>query len=194
MVARACGVAVGYAIVIDALIVTPLSQDVYAQLILFLQQVVGSAVPIVQGLGNRVSMPPDSATGFIAMTEINRRRLRTNVHTDGFGEVDPTTIVTTEGVELTVQIDVYGPTSDDQAQMISTLFRDEFGCDLLSPVCQPLNADEPRMIPLIDSEQQYEMRWTLNALLQYNPATTSAQQFANTLEVELINVDEAYPP
>ncbi len=176
------------------LVVTPLSQDVYTQLNGFLASIVGSAVPIVQGLGNRASMPPDDANGFIAVTEITRRRLRTNQHTTGFNVADPTDITTTEGVALTIQIDVYGPTSDDQAQMISTLFRDPYGCNALAPVCQPLHADDPRMMPLIDSEAQYEQRWTVGALLQYNPATTTAMQFANALNVDLINVDEAYPP
>jgi hypothetical protein len=174
--------------------VEPLSQTVYAALVSFIQSVLGVDYVVVQGLGNRASMPPP-VPGFVAITETLRQRLRTNEHSGWFGVADPTTIAIEEGVKLTIQVDVYGPTSDDQAQMLSTLFRDEYGCEQLAPTCQPLDADDPVMIPLIDSEDQYEQRWTLTALLQYNPVTTITQQYANVLgPADLINVDERYPP
>jgi hypothetical protein len=47
---------------------------------------------------------------------------------------------------------------------------------------------------LVNGEEQYEERWIVGANLQYNPVVSTPQQFADTLEATLINVDEAFPP
>lgn len=78
--------------------------------------------------------------------------------------------------------------------MLETLLRDETACVALAPTCQPLYSSDATLVPLDDDEQQYEQRWMIEAVLQYNPVTTTPMQFANTLEVTLINVDETYPP
>jgi hypothetical protein len=108
-----------------------------------------------------------------------------------------------EGVELTVQIDCYGPEStdpaavgaEDWASILSATLRDEYGCAQLAPLLSPLWADEARMIPLVDGEEQYEERWSLDAHFQYDPITTIPQQYAATLDLEMIRVpQESYPP
>lgn len=96
-----------------------------------------------------------------------------------------------------VQLDVHGPASADNAQIISTLFRDEFGVDAftaLNPNVTPLYADDPRQMPFINDQQQYEDRWIMEAFLQVNATVIIPQQFADSLNVELINVDASYPP
>ncbi|OYV48595.1 MAG: hypothetical protein B7X10_02855, partial [Burkholderiales bacterium 21-58-4] len=90
------------------------------------------------------------------------------------------------------QIDCYGPLSSDWAAMLSTLLRDEYACDAMAGV-QPLSADDPKMVALVDGEQQYEERWSITALLQYNPATVTPMKFFDAVDVGLVNVDETYP-
>lgn len=171
-------------------VVAPVLDDVYTALSALIASVVPTGVEIVQGIDNRVPMPESA---FVQMTAIAQYRLRTNEDTwETTG--DPTTIESEMGARLDVQIDCYGPDSLAWATMLQTLLRDEYACDALAPTCQPLYAEDPRMIPLTNGEDQYEQRWLVMAVLQYNPITSTPMQFADTLDLTLINVDEAYPP
>ncbi len=72
---------------------------------------------------------------------------------------------------VTMQLDVHGPNSSDNAQTISTLFRDEYGTAFFSNSgydVRPLYADDPKQVPFINSEQQYETRYVIDAVLQAN--------------------------
>lgn len=172
--------------------VSPVLADVYKALAVLLASVVPAGTPVIQGLQNRAAMPLP-AKGFVVMQAVGRRALRTPI--DSWANVAaPTEQSIEQGVDLNVQLDFYGASSGDWAAMVSALFRDEAGCALLAPNCQPLHADEARMVPLIDEEAQYEQRWMLEAHLQYNPVTVIPQQFAKAIDVTLINVDEAFPP
>jgi hypothetical protein len=171
--------------------VNPSLQTVYAALVAFVMSVTGLPISsVIQGLSNRTAMP---LPGFAVIQSINMRRLRTNI--DSWAQVSPPPATQTieQGLELTVQIDLYGPSSGDWAFMVSTLLRDEYGCDALAPSCQPLHADEARMMPLIAGEEQYEERWSVDCRLQVNPVTTIPQQYAKVLDLTLINVPEEFP-
>ena len=171
--------------------VSPSLQAVYTALMAFVVSVTGLPnTSVVQGLPNRAAMP---LPGFVVIQALHTRRLRTNI--DSWDEIstDPTTQTVEQGLELTVQIDCYGPSSGDWANMLSTLLRDEYGCNALAPSCQPLYADEARMLPLVAGEEQYEERWSLDCRLQMNPVTTIPQQYADVLGIELINVPEKFP-
>jgi hypothetical protein len=148
---------------------------------------------VIQGLPNRTALPPASP-GFVSMQLTRAKRLRTNQVTwDQIG-LNPTTLEIEQGTELRLQLDLYGAGSGDWGVMLETLLRDETACVALAPTCQPLYSSDATLVPLDDDEQQYEQRWMIEAVLQYNPVTTTPMQFANTLEVTLINVDETYPP
>lgn len=170
-------------------VVAPAKADVFKDLVQFLQGLF-PGVPVIRGIVNRTPMP----TGpFIVLTPIGQRRLATNV--DSFDRTNPapTQLMAQQSVQMDLQIDCYGDGSGDRASILSTLWRDEYTCSALT-TCQPLYADEPAMMPLIDAEQQYEERWRLDAAIQYNPVTSFQQDFADTLVGELINIDQAYPP
>lgn len=95
-------------------------------------------------------------------------------------------------VEMTIQLDLHGPNSHDNAQTISTLFRDEFATDFFDGVnnlISPLYADDPRQAPFLNAEQQIETRWTVEALIQVNQTVTVPQQYADTVEVTLVETD-----
>ena len=87
---------------------------------------------------------------------------------------------------LTVQIDVHGPNSAENAQAISTLLRDGYGCYQFAASgydVQPLYADEPRQTPFINGENQYEFRWTVNAVLQANIVIDMPQAFFTDVRI-----------
>lgn len=146
---------------------------------------------VIKGLGNRAPMPLGP---FVAITTLANARLRTNQTTWDVTDPAPTDLSIEQGVQITLQVDIYGPLSFDWTSIFSTLWRDETACDALTPSCQPLYTDDPKQIPLIDGEEQYEQRWLVTAYLQYDPVVSTPSQFADTLDVTLINVDATYPP
>lgn len=99
--------------------------------------------------------------------------------------------------KFTVQLDVHGPASADNAQIVSTIFRDPTAYDFLQALghdVSPLYADDPRQMPYQNEEMQIEWRWIIEAALQVNPVVLIPQQFADVVTVTLISVDEHYPP
>ena len=168
--------------------VSPTQADLFTALRAFILGLI--TCEVVQGLGNGVPMPLGS---FIAMTALYQNRLSTNV--DNFADPTPTTGSKTaqQSTQYTVQIDCYGPLSSDWAVMLSTMLRDEYACLAMAPNVQPLSADDPKMLPLIDGEQQYEQRWAVTALLQYNPVTSTQMQFFDAATVGLVDVYSSYP-
>ncbi len=168
--------------------ITPTPTDVYTALVAFIQTVLGSTVPVVQGINNRTPMP---VGGFVLLTAISQSRLAWNY--DSWGSVNPAVLSSEMDTMIDVQIDCYGPSSAAWAATLVTLLRDSYACEQLQPNVQPLYADDARMIPLIDAEQQYEQRWMIHGIFQYNPVVTVPQQFAEALDATLYNVDEEFP-
>lgn len=174
--------------------VAPTQHAVYVAMKAFIVSVIGlDPALVIQGLPNRAAMPLASP-GFVTMQIPRTRRLRTNQDTRDLTDVAPTAIAVEMGTELRMQLDLYGAAAGDWAVILQALLRDETGCIALAPACQPLYTGDAFLAPLDDSESQYEQRWTLEAVLQYNPVTSVPMQFADTASVTLINVDEAYPP
>jgi len=99
--------------------------------------------------------------------------------------------------ELCYQLDFHGPAGGDNAQMFSTTFRDLWGVDFFTrnypDVAEPLHADEPRQMPFINAEQQYEDRWTLEATLQADQVYEVTQEFADQVQIARKPVDIIYP-
>lgn len=148
-----------------------------------------SGVEVVQGLGNGVPMPDGP---FIAITASTQRALATNETTY---DADDDTRAIKRSTEYSIQVDCYGPNSSDHATEIGMLWRDSYGCDfLLSYGCQPLFASDPTQSALVNGEENYEQRWMITAVLQFNPVTTVAQEFADALAVDIVSVDATYPP
>lgn len=172
--------------------VSPVQSDLFTAIRAFLLSIVPAGTPVVQGRNNRVPMP---TVPYVLMTPVFQIRLTTNQ--DTYTDTFPTPGGTQEAeaaMRVDVQLDFYGPDSQAWATMTQTLWRDQVGCDALAPTCAPLYAEDPRMLPLVTGEEQFLERWMLTASLEYDPVTVTAQEFADTLEAELINVDERYPP
>lgn len=171
--------------------VSPVQSDIFTVIRAFLLTIVPAGTPVVQGRDNRVPMPKDP---YVLMTPVFQIRLTTNQ--DEYDDPFPTagTKSAEAAMRFDVQLDFYGPDSQAWATMTQTLWRDSVGCDALASTCAPLYAEDPRMIPLTTGEDQFLERWMLTASLEYDPVTVTVQEFADTLDVVLINVDERYPP
>lgn len=160
--------------------------------------IVPAGVEVVQGQVNRVAQP--AGADFVVYTPILRNRLSTNV--DKYDD-QPTASppiglrLSLAPTQVTVQLDVHGPASADNAQMISTLMRDEWATlafAAIGPDVQPLYADDPKQMPFENGEDQTENRWTIDCVLQANPVISTPQDFADIVTVTPIEVDTTYPP
>lgn len=177
--------------------ITPVQADVFAVIQPWLMTLTGLPNDnVIQGLGNRTSMP---LPGCVVATITAAKNLRTPIEAWDTTDPAPTTISSESGTRLLVQLDFYSgpgqsPCAGDWAKLVSGMWRTEATCTALEPTCDPLHADEAQMAPLDDSEEQYEQRWTLAAYVQYNPVTTVPAQFMDEAQVALVNVDKAYPP
>ena len=170
---------------------TPVQNDIFQTLRTFLLGLI--TTDIIQGLPNRAAMP---AGAFISMTSLFQTRLSTNVkgYSDTYTTVQGVKVYNgtksvTQATEWTVQLDCYGESSQEWANIITTLFRDEYAAEAMAPKLQPLYADDPKQMPIVNGEQQYEQRWVITAKLQYNPVTVINQQFFDTAVVGIHDVD-----
>jgi hypothetical protein len=57
----------------------------------------------------------------------------------------------------------------------------------------PLHADDPRQVPFISAEQQFENRWIVEALVQANQTVVVPLQFASAVTLTLQDVDALFP-
>ena len=107
------------------------------------------------------------------------------------------TVGKAQDTQITVQLDVHGPNAGNNSQIISTLFRDEYAVDQFAAsgyAMAPLYVSDPKQMPFINAEQQYEDRWTIDAVLEAIPVVTVAQDFAGAATVSLVDVDVVYAP
>lgn len=108
-----------------------------------------------------------------------------------------------QGAQIDVQLDFHTKPSDfsaaDLAQTVSTTLRDEWGVEQFASQnpnygVSPLHADDPVQRPFINEAQQYEWRWVVEAMLQADQVVSVPQQFADSVNVELVSVDAEFAP
>lgn len=165
-------------------------QDIFRALKSFLASFLPSGTEIVQGLDNLVSMP---LGGFVVMTSAANDRLSTVINNYPT-TASPTTKSVLAPSKYSVQLDFYGPNSQSWSTQTQALFHDFYAADMMPANIQPLFADNPMQMPLVDAEMQYEQRWKLTAVMQYNPTITVSQQYAAAVNIGLKEVDTTYPP
>jgi hypothetical protein len=162
----------------------------------FLLNIMPANFEVIRAEVNRV--PEPLASDFALLTPTGRIRLSTNVVTynDGYPATSSTRTAM-QPTQMTVQIDVHGPISADNAQIISTLLRDDYACTFFKSSgydIAPLYTGDPDQIPFFNGEQQIEFRWTIAAVLQVNTTVTTTQDFAASVDIGIIDVDAVYPP
>lgn len=146
---------------------------------------------VVQGQVNRVAMPTGD---FIQMTPmmLSDLSMAHSSYAPGAGTqsiANPT--------KWTCQLDFYGPNSANNVATFKAVIRTSYAYDLFASSgldFQPLYAGDARNTALINGEQQFENRYTLDFVAQFNPIVTVPQQFADTLDVVLKEVDAVFPP
>lgn len=141
-------------------------------------------VEVIQTQQNRAP-PPRGA--FVAMSNVGKRRLSTNLRT--YTDTDEAkTQNTVMPTEYTVQVDFYGDGSGERAQTFCTLFFDYYGCDAFPQNVRPLYVTDPQQIPLISGEKQLVERWKTEAKIQINPVVSVPMDFFSEPSLTLIPV------
>lgn len=150
----------------------------------FLLSCVPAGVEVIQAQDNRVAEP--RGANFIVMTPTLRQRMSTNKAEWPAGEPDADAIDRGHSTAITVQLDIHGPAGSDYAQIIATLFRDGYGCDMMDGTgIAPLYATDGMQMPFLNAERQYENRWTMKVTLGGSPIVSTPQEFAATLAATL---------
>lgn len=168
---------------------SPTDREINTALRSWLLTVVPNGVQVMQGQLNRVAAPPGT---FIVFTPLFRRRIATNA--SGYTS---TTREVVEPMECTVQISAFGAVSGEAVQCVVALWRDMYAADWLrnatGGVMAPLYASEPRQTGFINSDKQYEDNWTADLKFQVNFTVSTPQDFAQSITVDLREVDASFP-
>ncbi len=125
-----------------------------------------------------------TGTGGVGTYTVNNSQFATG------GLLQAGTNSTEQYTEVTVQLDIHGPNSADNTQIITTLFRDQFATQQFEQSgfdMAPLYTSDPRQTPFVNGEQQYEERWTVDVALQANPILSVPIQFAIELGPVALN-------
>ena len=160
-------------------------EDIFTALRTVILTVVGC--PVIRAQVNRAPMPLGD---FIALTPKSAIPLETNIDT-----YTATTKTVERRTQYTIQIDCYGTLASDRALTIAMILRDSYAANQFAALgydMAPLYAGDATQMPLIDGEEQYEERWTFDAVLQVNPSITLTEETANTLTVGLVPADVFY--
>jgi hypothetical protein len=146
---------------------------------------------VIRGLRNRAAMPSGD---FVVITPLINVPLSTNVETY---TPDGSTASNKRSTQFNVQIDCYGDLAMDRANTLSMMVRSDYACQQFAASgvdMQPLYATDAVQRPFVSGEAQYIERWGFDAVMQINPVVSVPQQFADSLEVGLIDVDVVFPP
>lgn len=161
----------------------------------FLLSVIDTDV-VELGQQNRVPMP--DADNFVIMTPIGQFGLSTNrVEYDDNGLIGQGKQLNSRSTRWSCQIDCYGERASSYASIIGTLVRSDYACEWFAEngrIITPLYCTEPHQTAMINGEQQYEDRWTMEFIGQYNPIVTTPRDFIDNITVGVIAADLKYPP
>lgn len=144
--------------------------------------------------GNNESMPVGN---FITMTPMFITGLSTNrvAYSDsgeGMGSE-----LTQRSNQWRCQLDFYGDSAQEMAAIVGTMIRSEYSANWFRqnnmPVT-PLYAGEPHQTTMINAEQQYENRWTLDFIAQFNAVIATPLDFMDSIQVGIVAADLKFPP
>jgi hypothetical protein len=160
----------------------------------FLIAILPQGVEVTVGQLNLVAEP--TSDNFVIMWPTLRKRLGTTVVSwDESVDGNPSTQDNTESVRLDMQLDFHGNDSTDNAQVFAVLFRSDYATQyFIGSGMSPDYCSDGIQAPYISGEDQFEDRWTLNAVFDANITVSTPQQFADDITVEIVNVDVRYPP
>jgi hypothetical protein len=149
---------------------------------------------VIRGLVNRVPEPREA--DFIVLFPLRRTRMATNVNSYQDDSARSVKFMDAS-VQLDVQCDVHGPRSGENAQIVTTMFRDDYSCQYFEragSATRPLYSTDPSQVAFFNAENQSEERWRLEVSLQIEQVVQATQEFFDDLESAIIDVDAVYPP
>lgn len=148
----------------------------------FLSQENNSPMPI----GDFVTMTPMFITGLSTN--------RVSYNDPGIGQGSEQT---QRSNQWRCQLDFYGNSAQDMAAIVGTMIRSEYASEWFRqnnmPVT-PLYAGEPHQTTMINAEQQYENRWTLDFIAQFNAVIATPLDFMDSIQVGIVAADLKFPP
>ena len=104
-------------------------------------------------------------------------------------------VAITQPTAVTMQCDVHSEDlsdASDMAQVIATAMRDDLSVSYflnLGMRVTPLYAEDPRLVPFINAEQQWETRWVVDVVLQANQTISAPMQFFPSASVTIVIAD-----
>lgn len=148
----------------------------------FLSQENNTPMPV----GDFVTMTPMFITGLSTN--------RVSYNDPGFGQGSEQT---QRSNQWRCQLDFYGNSAQEMAAIVGTMIRSEYATDWFRqnnmPVT-PLHAGEPHQTTMINAEQQYENRWTLDFIAQFNAVISTPLDFMDSIQVGIVAADLKFPP
>jgi hypothetical protein len=135
---------------------------------------------VVQGWSNNAPMPKPP---FITMRILSEQDLAT-VESDY--DLDSDQASKQQSTQVMMQVDFYD--CQRSARTFTNLWRDFHASERLTH-CQPLYTDEPKNMPITNSENLYESRIVVTAYLQYNPVVIHEQTFIDDMSINLTKGD-----
>jgi len=160
----------------------------------YLLAVLGSGWGVFVTQDNRVPMPNGN---FVMMTRMGSLLLATPTGKWVDPGTNPGTVESKTSARGRFQLDFYGEGAADAVHIVQALFRTRYTCDQLAGSgleVQPLYAEDPKNTTMVNAEQQYQERWTLDAFIQFNPVVTVPLDFASALEATVVEIDTKFPP
>jgi hypothetical protein len=117
--------------------------------------------------------------------------------------------------KITFQLDFHSDdtTAGDFAQIVSNAFRDDYAVQFFAEQAMgtfgsafgpafnsaqnawvaPLYADDPKQVPFVNDQNQYEWRWSLDCCLQVNQVYAPPQEFFDSAHANVISVSATFP-
>jgi hypothetical protein len=96
-------------------------------------------------------------------------------------------------VKMTIQCDIHGVRSCDNAHIVTTAFRDMYAVEQFATSNKnvfPLFSTDPKQMVFTNDQQQAENRWEVDFTIQVNPVVTISQQFFDTLTILAIDAQK----
>ena len=160
----------------------------------FLLALVPTGWEVIKSQSNRVAMPAGS---FVEVLVAVTTALSTNITSYTDSGTNPGTQNNRASMQARIQLDFYGDNAGDVAQIVSRLVRTEYATTQFAALgvdMQPLYSEEPRNTTMLNAESQYQERWTMDLIAQFNPIVQVPMDFAAHLTIGLSDVDVTFPP
>ncbi|WP_239641926.1 phage neck terminator protein [Edwardsiella tarda] len=143
-----------------------------------------------QAQANRTSMPKGQ---FCILTPLRFERLSTtrSINQDT-GEPSTSAMGWTEVRRADIQVDIYGSGAGDRAVTLETVFASGYAYDQIKAIdarVAPLYSTAAIQAPMIDAEQQWQERWTLDVSLQVHMTASFPQDYFDKAEIKAEPVD-----